>query len=153
LGLGRRHTPSRCDHRAGWRLSSKPNARSLGIDPDAASDLASDIEAAWRDFAEDPDCWCDAGRRMTMGGLLALAFRHRLMDGEALAAILWLPRGGRYATAIQVIDPDRLSNPYNAIDTYWRRQGIELGEQGRAPLRMASCLQGTSTPSRRLVLH
>jgi hypothetical protein len=30
------------------------------------------------------------------------------MDGEALAAILWLPRGGRYATAVQVIDPDRL---------------------------------------------
>jgi hypothetical protein len=53
-----------------------------------------------------------------MGGLLALAFRHRLMDGEALAAILWLPRGGRYATAIQVIDPDRLSNPYNAVDIF-----------------------------------
>jgi capsid protein len=65
-----------------------------------------------------------------MGGLLALAFRHRLMDGEALAVILWLPRGGRYATAVQVIDPDRLSNPYNGIDAYWRRQGIELGEHG-----------------------
>jgi lambda family phage portal protein len=115
---------------AGWRLSSKPNARSLRIDPDVASDLASDIEAAWKDFADDPDCWCDAGRRLSMGGLLSLAFRHRLMDGEALAVILWLPRGGRYATAVQIIDPDRLSNPYNSIDTYWRRQGIELGEHG-----------------------
>jgi hypothetical protein len=79
---------------AGWRLSSKPNARSLKIDPDVASDLASDIEAAWKDYAEDPDCWCDAGRRLSMGGLLALAFRHRLMDGDALAVILWLPGGG-----------------------------------------------------------
>ena len=50
---------------------------------------------------------CDAGRCLSMGGLLALAFRHRLMDGEALAVILWLPRGGRYATAVQVIDADR----------------------------------------------
>ena len=50
--------------------------------------IVDDIEAAWKDFAEDPDCWCDAVRRMTMGGLLALAFRHRLMDGEARAALM-----------------------------------------------------------------
>ena len=96
---------------AGWRLSSKPNARSLKIDPDVARIWRPISKRPRKDYSEDPDCWCDAGRRLSMGGLLALAFRHRLMDGEALAVILWLPRGGKYATAVQVIDPDRLSNP------------------------------------------
>lgn len=122
---------------AGWRLSAKPNARSLGlrtpkglVDFDAADEFASDIEAAWRDYVEDPDCWCDAGRRTGMGGLLALGFRHRIMDGEALGAILWLPRGGPYATAVQMIDPDRLSNPLNGFERRDLRQGIELGRHG-----------------------
>ncbi|WP_187371564.1 phage portal protein [Methylobacterium oryzihabitans] len=118
---------------AGWRLSAKPNARSLGlrtatgaIDYDAADEFGSDIEAAWRDYVEDPDCWCDVGRRFTMGGLLALAFRHRIMDGEALAALLWRPRGGPFATAVQIIDPDRLSNPSNGFEQKYLRQGVEL---------------------------
>lgn len=119
---------------AGWRLSAKPNARSLGlrtgkggVDFDAADEFASDIEAAWKDFADDPDFWCDAGRRSGMGGILALAFRHRIMDGEALAAILWLPRGGPFATSVQLIDPDRLSNPMGGFEQKTLRQGIELG--------------------------
>jgi lambda family phage portal protein len=115
---------------ANLNLMATPNARSLKITYDQAAELAADIEAAWVDYAEDPDCWCDAGLRLSVGGLFALAFRHRLTDGEALAAIMWLPRGGKYATALQVIDPDRLSNPYNGVDTYLRRQGIELGPNG-----------------------
>lgn len=116
---------------ANWRLTSKPNYRSLGMTPDAADELADQIEAAWTDWATDPDNWIDAGRRLTFGGLLSLAFRHRLMDGEALAAIMWLPRpGSKFSTAVQVIDPDRLSNPYNGIDLWNRRQGVELGLNG-----------------------
>lgn len=122
---------------AGWRLSAKPNARSLGIvtpkgevDFDRVDEFASDIEAAWKDFAEDPDFWCDAGRRTGMGGILALSFRHRMIDGEALAAVLWERRGGPYATCIQVIDPDRLSNPGSSFESKQIRQGVELGQLG-----------------------
>ncbi|MGU3539990.1 phage portal protein [Methylobacterium sp. A54F] len=124
---------------AGWRLSAKPNARSLGlrtrtgeVDYDAADEFAAEIEGAWRDFAEDPDCWCDVGRRTGMGGILALAFRHRVTDGEALAAILWRPRGGPYATAIQIIDPDRLSNPAGSYEQAKLRQGVEMNADGAA---------------------
>ena len=49
------------------------------------------------------------------------------MDGEAFAAILWMPRGGPFATAIQVIDPDRVSNPLNGYEQVNLRQGVELG--------------------------
>jgi lambda family phage portal protein len=112
---------------ATWSLTSKPNARALGISDDAADELANSIEAAWAGWADDPDCYCDAERRLNFGGILGLLFRHRLVDGEALAKIEWLPRGGLYSTAVKVVDPDRLSNPYNQIDTVTRRMGVELG--------------------------
>jgi lambda family phage portal protein len=111
----------------GWRLTAKPNAVALGISPEEANELALNIESEWRDYTTDSECFGDAGRRQTLGGQMATAFRHRAADGEALGAILWLDRGGDYCTALQVIDPDRLSNPFQGPDLYWRRQGIELG--------------------------
>jgi len=115
---------------SGWILSAKPNAASLGIDPDAAIELADSIESAWTDYADDPGFFCDAGRNGPAGAQLALAYRHRVMDGEALAILYWLPRGGPYATAIQIIDPDRLSNPLYRMDTPNLRGGVELDDYG-----------------------
>lgn len=115
---------------SGWRLSAKPNARAIGIDPEAAAALADEIEAHWKVWANDIDFSCDAGGRLNFGGLLALAFRHRCWDGEALAALDWIERPGAYATAVQIIHPDRLSNPNNAPDTYYLRAGVELDERG-----------------------
>lgn len=113
---------------AGWRLSSTPNARSLGISQEEAIALGEAFEAYWQDYATDPDCWCDAGRRLTAGGLLALAFRHFVWDGEALGSLLWLERGGPYATALRIIDPDRLSTPPGRIDNEGLQDGVELGQ-------------------------
>jgi lambda family phage portal protein len=111
-----------------WMLFSTPNYVSLGIDPDAAADLALQIESAWTDYATDHNHWIDAGRRLTFGGLLALSFRHRCYDGEALGQILYEKRpGADYDTFVHIVDPDRLSNPYNQIDTVTRRMGVELG--------------------------
>lgn len=113
-----------------WRLSSKPNARALGIDEDAAAELASNIETQWRLWAENIDFACDAGERLNWGGLLALGFRHRIWDGEALAQIQWIPRSYAYSTAVQIIHPDRLSNQNNLPDSYLLRGGVEVGERG-----------------------
>ncbi|UMY19125.1 phage portal protein [Methylobacterium organophilum] len=112
---------------SGWRLSSTPNARTLGLDPDEAAALGEIFEGFWQDYATDPDCWCDAGRRLTVGGLLALAFRHFVWDGEALGTLLWLERGGPTATALRLIDPDRLSSPSGRIDDERMQDGVELG--------------------------
>lgn len=113
-----------------WRLSSKPNARALGIDDDAAAELGAEIEAKWKLWADNIDFACDAGERVSWGGLLALAFRHRVWDGEALAQICWIPRSYAYSTAVQIIHPDRLSNENNAPDNYLLRGGVELGGRG-----------------------
>lgn len=112
---------------AGWRLNPRLDARRLRLNPQQLSDVTADIKAAFTDWAEDSDCWCDAAQRNTLGGLLALAYRHRAMDGEAIAIIQWLDRGGPWSTAVEMVDPDRLSQPVGAMETTAFRDGIELG--------------------------
>lgn len=120
---------------SGFRLSARINGASLGIEQEAANDLATAIETEWREFADDVDCFCDAGRRFNIGMLTGLAFRHRILDGEALGRIRWIPgRGGRFGTAVEVIDPARLSTPQGRTDNARLQSGIELGANGE-PVR------------------
>ncbi|MCQ4437946.1 phage portal protein, partial [Clostridioides difficile] len=75
------------------------------------------IESLWRGYSEDLGRYNDVSRQLTISQQMRLALRHKLIDGEALFVSYWKPervgRGGaQYATAFQVVDPDRLSNPY-----------------------------------------
>jgi lambda family phage portal protein len=120
---------------ANWRLSAKPNWRALGIDYKTAIAWSSDAEAKFRVFADDPGCWIDAGRRLRFAGLLRAQFVSWFLTGDHCAAMLWLPERigpgrARYATAVQIIDPDRLSNPNGAPESRWLRAGIALGDYG-----------------------
>lgn len=116
---------------ANLRLSAKPDWRSLGLSAEWASKWSRDTEAKFRGWADDPGYYCDAARHSTLGGLLALGYRQRLVDGEALALPLWLPnRGGRYATSIQIVDPARLSNPLGKPDSMHLRAGVETDQYG-----------------------
>lgn len=118
---------------ADLRLSAKPDYRALGLDAEWATDFAKKVEAEWRSWANDIDRYCDAERFSTIGGLFALAFRHKLMDGDAIAVAHWFPnRGGRYATTIQVVDPDRLSNPEGLSDSTSLRSGVVRDDMGAA---------------------
>lgn len=112
---------------AGWGLNATLNRRRLGLDDAAATEIAGEIEAAFEDWANDPDCWCDGEMRNGFGGLLALSYRHRAMDGEALGLISFEERGGPWATSLIVVDPDRLSQPQGLPDAPHFRDGIELG--------------------------
>lgn len=124
---------------ANLRPKPKPDFRSLSwygkaFDATWAAEFASEASSLWRDWAEDPARWCDAGRRHTMPQMLRLGFRQKLVDGDAVAILRWLPgrRGyGRasYATALKLIDADRLCNPNEAMDTESLRGGIELDEE------------------------
>lgn len=118
---------------AGLRLQARPDAAALGISQDAADDLARAIERVWRGYADDPQRRCDAERGLSAGGLMALAYRHRLIDGEALAVLQYRPRSGGVGTCLQIIDPDRLSTPQNRFDDERLRAGVELDDFG-API-------------------
>lgn len=117
---------------ASLRLSYKPDYRALGLDAEWAEEFAEHIEGRWRLFANDPDKWADATRHDSVSGLFGLSYRHAATDGEACAALLWLEGRGQWRTTIQVIDPDRLSNPSGLFDTDELRGGVQLDQYGAA---------------------
>lgn len=115
---------------AGWDLQVSLPAERLGLSEEKAVEIAKQVEDQFDDYSSDPDCWCDAGMRTGFGGLLALAYRHRVSDGEALGVISLLDRGGPWATALEIVDPERLEQPSWYPETAGFRQGIELGPNG-----------------------
>jgi lambda family phage portal protein len=120
----------------------EPNFRALALesgnpayDASWASEYRDAVMAEWRMWADDPLFYCDASRMMSVNQMLYLAYRHKIVDGDALAMPLWMPErmgygAARYATAIQVIDPDRLSNPTDSIDMLTTRGGVEVDVSG-----------------------
>lgn len=124
---------------ANFRPLSKPDYRALaqatgikGFDADWADEFAKAIEANWRSWALDPMRYCDAMRNMTMPQMMGVAFRHKITDGDSLAQVMWIERGSRYATALQLLDPDRLSNPQMVFDSKHSRGGVVVDDYGAA---------------------
>jgi lambda family phage portal protein len=119
---------------AQFRLSHKPDWRALGISPEAAAEWSAEAEALFRGWALDPRRYCDVGRRLTFPALMGQIYRHYVVDGDGLAALYWLPeRGGDWATAVRVLDPDRLSNPAGRPDSPTLSRGVEMDDLG-API-------------------
>ncbi len=117
-----------------FRLNSKPDAAALGISEDDAHELGRQIQAAWRGWAEDPTFRCDAERQLPFVGLMGLIAREFATLDESLAVLRWDPKPGfAYATAVHVVDPDRLSNPHFRMDDETFRGGVERDTSG-API-------------------
>lgn len=122
-----------------WRLAPRPNWRNLGMDFKTAASWSTTVAAKWRSYAEDPGCWIDAERRQRFGGLLRTQFNTWFLAGEHCAIGQWLPDRvmpgkARFATALQLIDPDRLSNPNGAAESKTLRQGVQLGDRFGEPI-------------------
>ncbi len=126
---------------ASLRLSAAPDYRALAEISGAAFDITwanefrRAVEARWRLFSNDLGRYNDVSRQLTVSQQLRLALRHKLIDGEDLVVNYWLPerigRGAaRYATAYLVVDPDRLSNPNQMVDTRYMRNGVEIDDNG-----------------------
>jgi lambda family phage portal protein len=126
------------------RPLSKPDYRYLAhytgnaaFDAVWAKEFGRAVDANWRTWANDEQLYCDAARNQTFGQLMRTAFRHKIVDGDALAIMLWLPRRvgkgrARYATTVQLVDPDRLSNPQQLFDSATMRGGVEIEEDTQA---------------------
>ena len=103
-----------------------------------AKEFSRALDANWRSWAlNDIGKYCDATRNQTFGQMMRTSFRHKLVDGDALAILAWIPsrvgRGkARYCTAVQLIDPDRLSNPQLRFDQHAMRGGVEIDQWGAA---------------------
>ncbi|MGF6792762.1 phage portal protein [Paraburkholderia sp. 35.1] len=124
------------------KLSASPDYRALALktgitafDATWADEFRRTAEALWRGFAENIDHYNDVARELTVGQQFRLAMRHKLIDGEGLGVNYWLPeqRGygaADYATSLLLVDPDRLSNPYQMIDSRNMRGGVEIDDNG-----------------------
>jgi lambda family phage portal protein len=102
-----------------------------------ADEFGQALEAHYRSWAYSSGRFCDTTRQLTLPQMMALAFRHKCIDGDALAMLHWRPKFvesgyARYATAVQLIDPDRLSNPQLNFDQQTMRGGVEVDEDGAA---------------------
>lgn len=127
-----------------FRPVIKPDYKALAaytgnktFDATWAAEFGRTAEAHYRAWANDPGRFCDAQRCLTVTQMLRLALRHKLVDGDALAQVAWMPervgRGrARYCTAIQLIDPDRLSNPQLQFDSLDTRGGVQVDRNGAA---------------------
>jgi lambda family phage portal protein len=95
------------------------------------------MDANYRAWANDPGKWCDIERGMTLAQLFFVGFRHELIDGDSLAVTRYEPSRlglgrARYGTAVQLVDPDRLSNPYSTFDMRYMRNGVQIDDFGAA---------------------
>lgn len=127
-----------------FRPVSKPDYRWLqmqtgnkAFDHKWANEFGRALDSCYRAWANDTGKWCDVERNLTMPQILRVGFRHKLIDGDALAQVKYVPRRiapgkARYATSVLLIDPDRLSNPQQVFDQADMRGGVQLDADGAA---------------------
>lgn len=114
-----------------YRLNSRPDWRTLGLTEEWAEEFQLIAERKFALYAESPLNWIDAARKNGLTGLVRMALAQTFMGGEALATSEWIESARRpYATAINMVDPDRLSNPYDGDDTATLRRGCEIDKYG-----------------------
>jgi lambda family phage portal protein len=115
-----------------YRLNAKPNWRVLGATPEWAEEFQVVVEARFSTVAESEACYFDASRRNTFTGLVRMAVGGFVLTGEVLGTAEWLREVRRpFKTAIQLISPDRLSNPQGFSDTALLRRGVRKDIYGK----------------------
>lgn len=116
----------------GFKLVCDVDWKALGVKPgDETEEFEAQVQARWRNYANDPDCFIDAERMSQFDGLLSKAYRCFLTSTETLASLEWMQRRpDRAFTAVKLISPDRLENPDHLTDSYWLRRGVELDTVG-----------------------
>lgn len=117
-----------------FRLNSQPDADVLGVDDDAwLQEFQLQVEARFNNTADSTRHWLDASGMNDFTSLIRQAIGMFLVHGEVLAVAEWIDNSKRpYATAIQMISPKRLSNPYNLADDEHFQNGVERDVYGRA---------------------
>lgn len=114
-----------------FRLNAKPNYKLLGLDKKWAIEFAAEAEAKFLLYAESQDNWLDAARMNGLTMQVRLAIAGFFAVGEVLSTVEWLRDSGRpFNTTLQMIDPDRLSNPQDMADTNVLRRGVERNQYG-----------------------
>lgn len=98
------------------RLEAQPAFEAMGKSPEWADDWATIAEEQFRVWGQNFRFLADVEMQSTFGGIVETSYRHWWTDGDAFALVKLLPRGGTFQTCVEVIDPDRVSNPDGIAD-------------------------------------
>lgn len=123
------------DHIVGsfFRLSYRPNWRRLGITEDDARAMADDVEAAWREYAEDHHCYIDVERKRTFTMMIREGVATHAFNGEIFTQPAWSPDSGSvFRTQFRMVSPRRISNKGGMSDTATQRSGVAVNRYGAA---------------------
>ncbi len=118
----------------GFKMVCDIDWKALGVKPsDETEEFEAQVQARFRSFANDPDCYIDVERQSTLDGLLAKGYRSYLTSTELLASFEWKQRrADRAFTCVKLISPDRMENPDHMPDSFTLRRGVELDRDGAA---------------------
>lgn len=117
---------------AHYRLNARPDWRVLGASAEWAEEFSVAAETRFNLAGESEECWFDATGQLTFTGMVRLMVGAYVYSGEILATAEWIDDGRPFKTAIQLVSPDRLSNPNGEMDTRYMKRGVEKNGRGRA---------------------
>ncbi|RYF53555.1 MAG: phage portal protein [Comamonadaceae bacterium] len=111
------------------RLSTAPDYRLLGKTLEWALEWGNNTEAKFRSWADTTEV--DAGRSLNLLGLTLQQLGGAMLNGDALALPLWLPRAGaKWGTRLMAVEADRLCTPLGMEHRDDLRGGIEMDRYG-----------------------
>jgi lambda family phage portal protein len=111
------------------KLSAMPDYRLLGWTREQAREWGNSTEAKFRSWGETTEC--DAGRSLNLLGLALQGLGGAMLNGDALALPLWVPRAGaKWNTRIMLVEADRLCTPLGLEHAAHIRAGIEFDKFG-----------------------
>lgn len=120
-----------------YLLNCRPATRVIFGKPDDVweEEFQEEVEEKWEIYSDSPDNWIDASRTNSFTQLVRLAVGVHFAGGEVLAAAEWITDDGApYSTAIQMVDPDRLSDPIDRVLPWQtlpnQRAGIRFNRRG-----------------------
>jgi lambda family phage portal protein len=119
-------------------LNAKPNQTYLGYENKAmddawAEEFQREVETKFTLWAESPNCYVDMQGVNSLTGLVRLGIAQYTTTGEVLGTLEYPRARPQFRTAVQMIDPDRLSTPPNMREDEKMRMGVEKDNDG-API-------------------
>ncbi|EFN6113528.1 phage portal protein [Escherichia coli] len=119
------------DHIVGsfFRLSHRPSWRYLGIGEEEARAFSREVEAAWKEFAEDDCCCIDVERKRTFTMMIREGVAMHAFNGELFVQATWDTSSSRlFRTQFRMVSPKRISNPNNTGDMAYSRVSTFSGD-------------------------
>jgi lambda family phage portal protein len=112
----------------GLRLSPRPDYLALGQTKEWAVAWARVVVSKWCAYFWSTKA--HAGDTLTGDQITQQVLRMWMLNGESVELPLWIPDRDEYATKLQVVESDRLSNPNGQPETVAFHGGIEFDPYG-----------------------